>query len=176
MLVKVVPVMAGLYLVSPLDVIPDLFPLVGQMDDLTLSLIAIATFLRLCPGGNGGLSPWRHRGRPAVFTDVAHRRRHRREVAARVAMQLVFEQIRAGGDRNFGYVLETRDAKQAVLIDPSCSPEAFVQCARDQALDVTHVINTHGHPDHTNGNAKAIRTHLGAGGRVRRFPAGPTRP
>ena len=51
MLVKVVPVMAGLYLVSPLDVIPDLFPLVGQMDDLTLSLIAIATFLRLCPGG-----------------------------------------------------------------------------------------------------------------------------
>ena len=105
MLVKVVPVMAGLYLVSPLDVIPDLFPLVGQMDDLTLSLIAIATFLRLCPGGwwTFTVAPSR---KAAVFTDVAHRR-HRREVAARVAMQLVFEQIRAGGDRNFGYVLET---------------------------------------------------------------------
>jgi glyoxylase-like metal-dependent hydrolase (beta-lactamase superfamily II) len=70
-------------------------------------------------------------------------------------MQLIFEQIRAGGDRNFGYLLADRDAKQAVLIDPSYSPEAFVQRARDQGLNVTHVINTHGHPDHTNGNVRA---------------------
>jgi len=70
-------------------------------------------------------------------------------------VQLIFEQIRAGGDRNFGYLLGDRDTKQAVLIDPSYSPEAFVERARDQGLAVTHVINTHGHPDHTNGNAKA---------------------
>ena len=70
-------------------------------------------------------------------------------------MQLIFEQIRAGGDRNFGYLLGDRDTRQGVLIDPSYSPEAFVQRARDQGLTVTHVINTHGHPDHTNGNAKA---------------------
>ena len=70
-------------------------------------------------------------------------------------MQLIFEQIRAGGDRNFGYVLGDRDAKQGVLIDPSYSPEAFDQRCKDQGLRVTHVINTHGHPDHTNGNAKA---------------------
>ncbi|HEY7171763.1 MAG TPA: MBL fold metallo-hydrolase [Vicinamibacterales bacterium] len=71
-------------------------------------------------------------------------------------MELVFEQLRAGGDRNFGYLLGDRDAGQCVLVDPSYSPEAFVQRARDQALAVTHVINTHGHPDHTNGNAKAV--------------------
>jgi hydroxyacylglutathione hydrolase len=71
-------------------------------------------------------------------------------------MQLIFEQIRAGGDRNFGYLLGDRDAGQGVLIDPSYSPEAFVQRARDQGLKVTHVINTHGHPDHTNGNARAV--------------------
>jgi len=70
-------------------------------------------------------------------------------------MQLIFEQIRAGGDRNFGYLLGDRDARQGVLIDPSYSPEAFVQRSRDQGLAVTHVINTHGHQDHTNGNAKA---------------------
>ena len=70
-------------------------------------------------------------------------------------MQLIFEQIRAGGDRNFGYVLGDRDAQQGVLIDPSYSPEAFVQRCRDQGLTVTHVINTHGHPDHINGNARA---------------------
>ena len=70
-------------------------------------------------------------------------------------MQLIFEQIRAGGDRNFGYLIGDRDTGQGVLIDPSYSPEAFVQRASDQALTVTHVINTHGHADHTNGNAKA---------------------
>jgi hydroxyacylglutathione hydrolase len=71
-------------------------------------------------------------------------------------MQLVFEQIRAGGDRNFGYLLGDRSAKRAVLIDPSYSPEVFVARAAEQGLVVSHVINTHGHPDHTNGNAKAV--------------------
>jgi glyoxylase-like metal-dependent hydrolase (beta-lactamase superfamily II) len=71
-------------------------------------------------------------------------------------MQLVFEQIRAGGDRNFGYLLGDRTARQCALIDPSYSPETFVARAKDQGLTVTHVINTHGHPDHVNGNARAI--------------------
>ena len=71
-------------------------------------------------------------------------------------MQLIFEQIRAGGDRNFGYLLADRDAGRGVLIDPSYSPEAFVQRAADQRISVTHIVNTHGHPDHTNGNAKAV--------------------
>ena len=71
-------------------------------------------------------------------------------------MQLIFEQLRAGGDRNFGYLLGDRDAGKGVLIDPSYSPEVFVQRASDQGLTVTHVINTHGHADHTNGNAKAV--------------------
>jgi hydroxyacylglutathione hydrolase len=71
-------------------------------------------------------------------------------------MQLVFEQIRAGGDRNFGYLLGDRAARDAVLIDPSYSPEAFVERARAQGLRVSHVINTHGHPDHVNGNDRAL--------------------
>jgi glyoxylase-like metal-dependent hydrolase (beta-lactamase superfamily II) len=70
-------------------------------------------------------------------------------------MSLVFEQIRAGGDRNFGYLLGERSSGRAVLIDPSFSPEVFVQRARDQGLIVTHIVNTHGHPDHTNGNLVA---------------------
>jgi glyoxylase-like metal-dependent hydrolase (beta-lactamase superfamily II) len=71
-------------------------------------------------------------------------------------VQLIFEQIRAGGDRNFGYLLADRDAGRGVLVDPSYSPEAFVRRALDQRVAVTHVINTHGHPDHTNGNARAV--------------------
>lgn len=71
-------------------------------------------------------------------------------------MQLVFEQIRAGGDRNFGYLVGDRSAGRAVLVDPSYSPEVFATRAADQGLVVSHVINTHGHPDHTNGNARAV--------------------
>jgi glyoxylase-like metal-dependent hydrolase (beta-lactamase superfamily II) len=71
-------------------------------------------------------------------------------------MQLVFEQIRTGGDRNFGYLLGDRNARQAVLIDPSYAPEVMVQRAVDQDLKIVAIVNTHGHPDHINGNARAI--------------------
>lgn len=70
-------------------------------------------------------------------------------------MQLIFEQIRAGGDRNFGYLAGDRDARRGILIDPSYSPDAFVDRARAQGLEITHIVNTHGHPDHVNGNARA---------------------
>lgn len=71
-------------------------------------------------------------------------------------MRLIFEQIRAGGDRNFGYLLADRDARRGVLIDPSYSPEAFVARAAEQGLTISHVINTHSHPDHVNGNEVAL--------------------
>jgi hydroxyacylglutathione hydrolase len=69
---------------------------------------------------------------------------------------LVFEQIRTGGDRNFGYLIGDRGPGIGVLIDPSYAPEVLVQRARDQGLRIAHVINTHGHEDHVNGNAVAL--------------------
>lgn len=71
-------------------------------------------------------------------------------------MRLIFEQIRSGGDRNFGYLLADRDARQGVLVDPSYSPDVFAQRAADQGITITHVINTHSHPDHVNGNEVAL--------------------
>src|SRR5262245_34871566 len=71
-------------------------------------------------------------------------------------MQIVFEQIRVGGDRNFGYLLGDRAAREAVLIDPSYSPEVLAARAQEQGMTVTHIVNTHGHPDHINGNEKAV--------------------
>ena len=88
-------------------------------------------------------------------------------------MQLIFEQVRVGGDRNFGYLLGDRDARQGVLIDPSYSPAVLVARAHAQGLTVTHVVNTHGHPDHTEGNAEAIRL---TGAAVAAHPACPVDP
>ncbi|MGD0093389.1 MAG: hydroxyacylglutathione hydrolase family protein [Planctomycetota bacterium] len=72
-------------------------------------------------------------------------------------MQLIFEQIRTGGDRNFGYLLGDRAAKKAVLVDPSFTPEVLVQRAQEQELAITHILNTHGHLDHSNGNSRAAQ-------------------
>lgn len=83
-------------------------------------------------------------------------------------MQLIFEQIRAGGDRNFGYLIGDREAAQAVLIDPSYSPDIFADRAAEQALTVTYVVNTHGHPDHVNGNERALAR---TGARLAAHPA-----
>jgi hydroxyacylglutathione hydrolase len=53
-------------------------------------------------------------------------------------------------------LLGDRAAKKAVLIDPAFSPEMMVERATAQGLTITHIINTHGHSDHINGNAKAV--------------------
>jgi glyoxylase-like metal-dependent hydrolase (beta-lactamase superfamily II) len=88
-------------------------------------------------------------------------------------MQLVFEQIRAGGDRNFGYLLGDRRTRECALIDPSFSPEVFVARAQEQGLAVNLIINTHGHPDHLNGNERAVEL---TGAKVAAHPLSPAAP
>ncbi len=46
---KVIPFLVGLYLLSPLDLIPGFLPVIGQLDDFGLLLVALATFVRLAP-------------------------------------------------------------------------------------------------------------------------------
>lgn len=70
-------------------------------------------------------------------------------------MNFIFEQMRTGGDRNLGYLLGDRAAGSGVLVDPSFDPDALIDRAEAQGLQVDMIINTHGHADHTNGNARA---------------------
>jgi glyoxylase-like metal-dependent hydrolase (beta-lactamase superfamily II) len=88
-------------------------------------------------------------------------------------MQLVFEQVRLGGDRNFGYLLGDRDAKVAVIVDPAYAPELLVERAEAQGLRVGHIVNTHGHSDHIEGNPKAKEL---TGAPVAAFPGSAAEP
>jgi hydroxyacylglutathione hydrolase len=72
-------------------------------------------------------------------------------------MNFVFEQIRTGGDRNFAYLLGDRSAGVAVVIDPSFEPEITWKRAEAQRLKIEMILNTHGHDDHSNGNAEMKR-------------------
>ena len=46
---KLLPALGLLYVLSPIDVVPDVFPIAGQLDDLTMVFLAVKAFLKLCP-------------------------------------------------------------------------------------------------------------------------------
>jgi uncharacterized membrane protein YkvA (DUF1232 family) len=46
---KVVPFAALAYVLSPLDFLPDVLPIIGQLDDLGIVILGVKLFLRLCP-------------------------------------------------------------------------------------------------------------------------------
>jgi uncharacterized membrane protein YkvA (DUF1232 family) len=48
-LAKLVPVAVAAYVILPFDLIPDVFPVLGQLDDLAVVLIGMRIFIALCP-------------------------------------------------------------------------------------------------------------------------------
>lgn len=46
---KMIPLLAAGYVISPLDFIPDVLPIIGQLDDLGIVFIALEAFLRVSP-------------------------------------------------------------------------------------------------------------------------------
>ncbi|MGC9360393.1 MAG: YkvA family protein [Anaerolineae bacterium] len=46
---KALPVSALVYVLWPMDVLADVIPGLGQLDDLTILVLAIEAFIRLCP-------------------------------------------------------------------------------------------------------------------------------
>lgn len=60
---KIIPIITLIYVISPVDLIPDLIPGLGQLDDLAVIFLGLNWFVDLCP--------------PAVVTE--HRRSIRGE-------------------------------------------------------------------------------------------------
>jgi len=46
---KAVLGLVALYFISPLDIIPDVLPLIGEVDDLAIGLLGLQFFVQLCP-------------------------------------------------------------------------------------------------------------------------------
>lgn len=74
---------------------------------------------------------------------------------------MIFQQIRAGGDRNFGYLIGDEETGEAAVVDPSSSPKKFPRAARKHNLKIVYIIGTHGHGDHT-GGIPALKKKTGA--------------
>ena len=46
---KLVPIMILLYIISPIDILPDALPIIGQLDDLALILLGLELFINISP-------------------------------------------------------------------------------------------------------------------------------
>ncbi len=66
---------------------------------------------------------------------------------------MIIEQFRTGGDRNFGYLVADQVSGEAMVIDASFNPGMIVRFAADHGFVIRFIFSTHGHDDHTNGNA-----------------------
>ena len=62
---------------------------------------------------------------------------------------------------NFCYLVGDESLKTCALIDPAFETDRILAEAGGLGYRVTHIINTHGHSDHTAGN-EAIKTATGA--------------
>jgi len=62
---------------------------------------------------------------------------------------------------NFCYLVGDKSLKTCALIDPAFETDRILAEAGGLGYRVTHIINTHGHSDHTAGN-EAIKTATGA--------------
>jgi glyoxylase-like metal-dependent hydrolase (beta-lactamase superfamily II) len=69
-------------------------------------------------------------------------------------MAIRVEQIRTGGDRNFGYLCADEASGEAFAVDPSFSPGVIVNAAGVNGWRLRYAFSTHGHSDHTNGNGE----------------------
>ena len=70
-------------------------------------------------------------------------------------------QLRLGRFGNISYLIGDETNGQAFVIDPSAEVDAILDAARESGLSIRYVLNTHGHSDHTAGNAE-LRARTGA--------------
>lgn len=74
--------------------------------------------------------------------------------------------------RNFNYLIACNETGEALAIDP-LDHQKCLQVAKDQGWQITQILNTHEHHDHTGGNAAMVAAtgakiiaHAKAGGKI----------
>jgi glyoxylase-like metal-dependent hydrolase (beta-lactamase superfamily II) len=67
---------------------------------------------------------------------------------------MIIKQIEIGYMDNFSYIVGCEDTRQALVIDPGADVRRIISAAQKENLEIVYIVNTHGHGDHTAGNAE----------------------
>lgn len=72
-------------------------------------------------------------------------------------MSMLVEQIWTNNAyRNFNYLIACSETGEALAIDPLDSSKCL-QVAKDRGWEITQILNTHEHADHTDGNSAVVK-------------------
>jgi hydroxyacylglutathione hydrolase len=75
---------------------------------------------------------------------------------------MYLQQIKVGFMEVFCYLAGCLETKECLLIDPAGDEDRLVGIIREKGFTLKWIVNTHGHPDHTCGNAR-VKELTGAG-------------
>jgi glyoxylase-like metal-dependent hydrolase (beta-lactamase superfamily II) len=67
---------------------------------------------------------------------------------------MIIKQLEIGYMDNFCYIVGCENTRKALVIDPGSDVEQILSAAEKEDLEIVKIVNTHGHGDHTAGNAK----------------------
>lgn len=75
---------------------------------------------------------------------------------------MIIRQMTVGRMAVFCYVIGCENTRDALVIDPAGDEDKVVEAAKRENLNIKFIFNSHGHPDHTCGNAR-MKELTGAG-------------
>jgi len=67
---------------------------------------------------------------------------------------MIVKQLPMGYMDNFSYLVGCEKTNKAMVIDPAPPADRIIAAAGERGLTVEMIVNTHGHGDHTAGNAE----------------------
>ncbi len=76
---------------------------------------------------------------------------------------MIFEQIHAPNSDNFTYIVGDESSREALVVDPTSPITAVISVITRHQIGVRYIVNTHGHRDHTSGNAELAKV---TGGKI----------
>ena len=70
---------------------------------------------------------------------------------------MIFEQIKVAGSDNFSYLIGDENTGEAIVVDAPSPIGSILAAVKKHKLRVKYIVNTHGHRDHTSGNAELAK-------------------